>query len=174
MGKLDALDMNILSFLIRDARVPYTDIAKALKVSSGTVHVRMRKLESQGIVSGSHLEVNYKVLGYDISAFVGIYLEDGKLYKSVLKELEQIPEVTSAHSTTGRYNIFARILCRDTSHLKEVLTEQLQAINGILHVESFLSLDEPIKRPWAPNAMQKSTSKNASGKRSGTRSKAMK
>lgn len=171
MGKLDALDMNILSFLIRDARVPYTDIAKALKVSSGTVHVRMRKLESQGIVSGSHLEVNYKNLGYDISAFVGIYLEDGKLYKSVLKDLEQIPEVTSAHSTTGKYNIFAHILCRDTSHLKEVLTEHLQAIKGVQHVESFLSLDEPIKRPLAPDRMEKAARKTASGKQPGTSTK---
>lgn len=150
MLKLDALDYNILRMLIRDARTPFTDIAKSLQVSSGTIHVRMRKMENMGVVIGSHLEVNYKKLGYDISAFVGILLEDGKQLKVVMRGLETIPEVTSAHYTTGKYNIFVHLICRDTSHLGKVLSDQIQSIKGIKHIESFLSLEESIIRAGVP------------------------
>lgn len=147
MSKLDALDYDILRILIQDARTPYTDIAKQLFVSSGTIHVRMRKLENLGIVVGSHLEVNYKLLGYDVSAFLGIYLKESSLYSKVIKELQGINEVISAHYTTGAYSIFARIICRDTDHLREVLGEKIQKISGIQRTETFISLQESIQRP---------------------------
>ena len=72
---IDKLDRQILSILMQDAKMPYTDIAKKLFVSGGTVHVRMRKLEQMGVVQEANLKVNYSLLGYDISAFIGIYLD---------------------------------------------------------------------------------------------------
>ena len=61
--ELDTLDKKILSILMKDANTPYTEIAKTLNVSGGTVHVRMKKLEDKGIVSGASLLVNYAELG---------------------------------------------------------------------------------------------------------------
>ena len=56
-GDIDKLDRQILSILMRDAKMPYTDIAKKLFVSGGTVHVRMRKLEQMGVVKEANLKV---------------------------------------------------------------------------------------------------------------------
>ena len=69
--KLIPLIKEILEILMRDATIPYTDIAKRLKVSSGTVHVRMKKLTQLGIIRSVNLHVNPEKLGFDITAFSG-------------------------------------------------------------------------------------------------------
>ena len=56
---LDKLDFKILSILMKDARIPYTEIAKSLSVSGGTIHVRMKKMEEMGVVKSAHLELDY-------------------------------------------------------------------------------------------------------------------
>ena len=144
---IDKLDRQILSILMKDAKMPYTDIAKKLFVSGGTVHVRMRKLEQMGVVQEANLKVDYSQLGYDISAFIGIYLDKSSMYEQVIKSLKDIPEVVAAHYTTGNYAIFARVVCKDTQHLREVLSGKVQSINGIQRTETFISLEESIDRP---------------------------
>ena len=146
-GDIDKLDRQILSILMRDAKMPYTDIAKKLFVSGGTVHVRMRKLEQMGVVKEANLKVVHSLLGYDISAFIGIYLDKSSLYQEVIEQLEGIPEVVAAHYTTGNYSIFLRIVCKDTDHLREVLSDKIQSIAGIQRTETFISLEESINRP---------------------------
>ncbi len=146
MSEIDKLDKQILALLMENANTPYTEIAKKLFVSGGTVHVRMKKLEQMGVVKGSHLEVNYSALGYDITAFLGIYLEKSSLYDEVQQKLSQIPEVTAAHYTTGVYSIFAKIICRDTDHLRIILHDKIQMIKGIQRTETFISLQESINR----------------------------
>lgn len=143
---IDKLDRQILSVLMDDAKTPYTDIAKKLYVSGGTIHVRMKKLEQMGIVKSASLDVDYTKLGYDICAFLGIYLDKSSLYTNVSLDLKKIPEVVSAHYTTGLYNIFAKIICQDTDHLRRVLNK-IQRIEGIQRTETFISLENSIERP---------------------------
>ena len=145
--EIDDLDRKILSILMRNSKKPFTEIAKELYVSGGTIHVRMKKLEDAGIVQGYNLNVNYEKLGYDIVSFLGIYLDKSSLYEEVSAELVKIPEVVGAHYTTGVYSIFAKIICRDTPHLRDVLHDKIQPIKGIQRTETFISLDESIDRP---------------------------
>jgi len=145
--ELDKLDRQILSALMKNSKIPYTELAQKLYVSGGTIHVRMKKLEEMGIVRGHNLVVDYSVLGYDVCAFLGVYLDKSSLYDTVIKELKNIPEVVNAHYTTGVYSVFAKIVCRDTDHLREVLHDQILMINGIQRTETFISLEERIDRP---------------------------
>ena len=145
--EIDKLDLQILSMLMQNAQMPYTEIAKQLDVSGGTVHVRMKKLISMGIVKGAHLEVDASMLGYDITAFVGMFLEKGSLYNRIVKQLEHIPEITEIHYTTGRYGIFVKIVSQNTRELRGVLNDKIQPIEGIQRTETFISLEESLKRP---------------------------
>ncbi|MEL6987413.1 MAG: Lrp/AsnC ligand binding domain-containing protein [Bacteroidota bacterium] len=149
---LDSLDRQILSILMEDAKIPYTDIAKKLFVSGGTIHVRMKKLEEMGVVKGSNLVIDYAKLGYDVSAFLGIYLEKSSLYENVARDLNAIDEIVGAHYTTGAYSIFAKIVCKDTNHLRNVLHDKIQSIPGIQRTETFISLEEKINRPLQLNS----------------------
>ncbi len=145
--EIDDLDLKILNKLIEDGKLPYTDIAKQLFVSSGTIHVRMKKMEQMGLVKGSSLQVDYHKLGYDVTAFLGIYLDKSSLYDAVSEQLKQIPEIVEANYTTGLYSIFARIICKDTNHLRQVLHDKIQQIEGIQRTETFISLEQSISRP---------------------------
>jgi Lrp/AsnC family transcriptional regulator, regulator for asnA, asnC and gidA len=144
--QIDKLDKDILSMLIKNSTIPYTEIAKELVISAGTVHVRMKKLTELGIVIGSHLEINASKIGYDICAFLGIFLEKGSVYNDCVLQMKKIPEIVELHYTTGVYSMFAKIVCRDTQHLREVLNENIQAIKGVQRTETFISLEESIKR----------------------------
>ena len=143
---LDALDYKILNLLLQNAKRPYTDLAQELFVSGGTIHVRMNKLIAAGVVQGQTLIVNNQALGYDVSAFLGIYLKGSGLYAQAAEHLRGIPEVVMAHYTTGVYSLFARVVCRDTDHLREVLG-RVQAFEGIQRTETFISLEATIERP---------------------------
>jgi Lrp/AsnC family transcriptional regulator, regulator for asnA, asnC and gidA len=145
-SEIDNLDVQILSILMKNATTPYTEIAKELIVSGGTIHVRMKKLEELGVIKGASLEVDPQKLGYDITAFLGIYLEKGSQYHEAVKQLRNIKEIVELHYTTGEWSIFAKIVCHDTVHLREVLNEQIQSVKGIQRTETFISLEESIKR----------------------------
>lgn len=144
--KIDNVDLKILEILMQDAKKPYTEVAKKAFVSGGTVHVRMSKMEEAGIVEKTTLKVNYAKLGYDITAFIGIFLQKSALYEQVMTALKTIPEVTSIHYTTGNYSMFVKIHCKDTNHLKVVLHDKIQQIEGIERTETMISLEESLDR----------------------------
>ncbi|MBX2893821.1 MAG: Lrp/AsnC ligand binding domain-containing protein [Cyclobacteriaceae bacterium] len=144
--EIDNTDLRILEILMQDAKRPYTEVAKRVNVSQGTVHVRMNKMEDAGILEKTTLKINYAKLGYDITAFIGIYLEKSALYEMVLAKLKNIPEITNIHYTTGNYSMFVRIHCRDTNHLKEVLHDKMQQVEGIERTETMISLEESLDR----------------------------
>lgn len=145
--QLDETDQKILTILLDDGKTPYAEIGKKLHISAGTVHVRIKKMIDLKVIIGNHIEVDHKILGYDISAFLGIYLEKSSMYDEVSKELMAISEVVSAHYTTGMYSIFAKLICRDTDHLRDTLSGKVQKIKGIQRTETFISLDATVDRP---------------------------
>ena len=144
--ELDNIDLGILNILMKNAKTPYTEIGEKLFVSAGTVHVRMKKMEKLGIIKTSTLNIDYSKIGYDVTAFIGIYLTISKYYDSVVAQLEKIPEVTGIHYTTGAYSMFGKIVCRDTRHLRQVLHDKLQTIDGIQRTDTLISLEESINR----------------------------
>jgi Lrp/AsnC family transcriptional regulator for asnA, asnC and gidA len=143
---LDKLDLQIIHEMMANAQISYADLGKKLFVSGGTIHVRIKKLEEAGIVKGTRLSVDIKQLGYDVIAFIGIYLEKSSMYDSVARELQKIPEIIRLNYTTGNYSMFAEIICKDISQLRFVLHDELQKIKGIERTETFISLEESISR----------------------------
>jgi Lrp/AsnC family transcriptional regulator for asnA, asnC and gidA len=143
---LDKLDLQIIQEMMEDAEVSYADLGKKLFVSGGTIHVRIKKLEELGVVKGKKLSVDLKELGYDVIAFIGIYLEKSSLYDSVAKELKKVPQIVRLNYTTGNYSMFAEIVCKDIQQLRYVLHDELQKIKGIERTETFISLEESLVR----------------------------
>ncbi|MBN8836777.1 MAG: Lrp/AsnC ligand binding domain-containing protein [Sphingobacteriia bacterium] len=143
---IDKLDLQIIQAMIEDADISYADLGKKLFVSGGTIHVRMKKLEEQKLVKGKKLSVDFKMLGYDVVAFIGIYLEKSSLYDNVAKQLNEIAEIVRLNYTTGNYSMFAEIVCKDIEQLREVLHDKLQSVKGIARTETIISLEESINR----------------------------
>jgi len=144
--ELDDTDRRIISLLVQDAKLPYSEIARQLHVSGGTIHSRMTRLEELGVVRGATLDLDLMKVGYSIQAFLGIFLLKSSFCDSVIAQLRGIPEVISLHFTTGSYNLFARLACRDTQHLRNVLHDQVQQIEGVERTETLISLEEVFSR----------------------------
>ena len=83
--KLDEIDHQILDMLIQNTRTPFTDIAKKLLISAGTVHVRVKKMEDYGLIKGSSLILDYDKLGYTFIAYVGLYIRDTSKIKFIIR-----------------------------------------------------------------------------------------
>lgn len=143
---IDKLDLQIIQQLMSDASVSYADLGKKLFVSAGTIHVRIKKLQESGIITSNRYDVDLKKMGYDVIAFIGIYLEKSSLYDSVAKDLKKIPEIVRMNYTTGNYSIFAEIVCKDIAQLRTILHDELQKIKGIERTETFISLEESLNR----------------------------
>lgn len=141
--QLDEIDNQILELLIENTRMPYTEIAKKLIISAGTVHVRVKKMEDAGIIRGTSLSIDYSKMGYSFIAYVGLYLARTSETMHVLDELRNIPYITVAHITTGKFNIFCKVRARDTSHAKDVIF-QIDDIDGVARTESMISMEESI------------------------------
>ena len=141
--KLDEIDHQILDLLIDNTRTAFTDIAKKLLISAGTVHVRVKKMEDAGIIKGSSLTLDYKKLGYIFICYIGIFLEKTHQTKFVLQKLESIPFVTVAHITTGKFNIFCKVRAKSTDHAKEIIF-LIDDVEGVSRTETMISLEESI------------------------------
>jgi len=143
---LDKLDLQIIQAMMQNAEVSYADLGKQFFVSGGTIHVRIKKLEELGIVQGKRLAVDLKLLGYDIIAFIGIYLEKSSMYDAVALALKNIPQVVRVNYTTGNYSMFVEFVCKDIQQLRFVLHDELQKIKGIERTETLISLEESFSR----------------------------
>lgn len=143
---IDNLDLQIISEMMENAAISYAELGKKLFVSGGTIHVRIKKLEEYQIVKGTRLNVDLKRLGYDVIAFIGIFLEKSSMYDAVAEDLYKIPEIVRLNYTTGNYSMFAQIVCKDINKLRYVLHDELQKIKGIERTETFISLEENFHR----------------------------
>ncbi len=141
--KIDNVDKQILRYLIQDARKAYTEIAKELQVSPGTIHVRVKKLEQLGIIKGTSLQIDYNKLGYSFIAYIGLYLNRSSRALDAIADLKKIPEITVAHLATGKFGIFCKMRCRDALHAKEVIF-RINDIEGVVNTETMISLEECI------------------------------
>lgn len=143
--QLDTLDEQILKMVSENARVPFLEVARVCNVSGAAIHQRIQKLTNLGILKGSEYIIDPEKIGYETCAYIGIYLKDPESFDSVLKALEQIPEVVECHFTTGKYDMFIKIYARNNHHLLSIIHDKLQPL-GLSRTETLISFNEAIKR----------------------------
>mgnify|MGYP003413581999 CR=1 FL=1 len=141
--QLDEIDKKILDFLVENTRMPFTEIAKQMDVSAGTIHVRVKKMEDAGMIIGSSLSIDYSKLDFNFTAFIGILLTKSNRTQEVLKELGSIPNVIEASVISGKYNIFCKVKAKNTEDAKRIIY-QIDDIQDVMRTESMISMEEHI------------------------------
>jgi len=146
--QIDGKDLAILKILQGNARTPFLEIARKLKISGATVHERVRAMKKVGIIKGFSTDINYKKLGYQITAVVSVTLEHPSLDLDELKEgLSSIPEVTEAHNLTGDTDLLLTIKTKSIDDLRDLLTNKVQNLPGVKRLSTSIVLDSPVYRP---------------------------
>ena len=143
---LDAIDRKILKFLIKNARMPFLEIARECGISGAAIHQRIRKLDESGVILGSRLIVDPKMLGFDVCANIGIIIKDPQQLMQTMEKLRDVPEIVECHFITGSYNILAKLYCLDNEHLMRTIFDGILRIPGVSTTETFISLQEAFQR----------------------------
>ncbi len=135
MGKLntrpeiDRIDVWILKALMKDSRISLAEIANDCKISTNAIRIRFNRLKKTGIITGSTMLVNPKILGYEGSAFIAINTDNDK-EQSVLEFLEEIPNIIQSHAQIGKHNIVSILFVKNLSEL----THTVNAIKNNSHI----------------------------------------
>ena len=148
MGKMtiDATDRKILGLLIRNARMPFLEIARECGISGAAIHQRVKKMEESGVIRGFRLEVDPRALGYNVSAMIGIRINDPMKNIEIIEGLRNIPEVVECQFITGKYNIWTKVYCVDHEHLMHTILDDILRVPGISETETFISLSDSFGR----------------------------
>lgn len=144
--KLDNIDRKILFFLVNDARMPYLEIARECGVSGAAIHQRVRKLEENGIITGSRLLIKPSAIGLNVCAFISIVVTEANKSQEVIAALKKIPEVVECHFVTGRYTLLVKVYCLDNDHLMDVIMHKLREVPYIQSTDTMISLEEVFER----------------------------
>ena len=105
-----------------------------------------RKLDEAGVILGSRLVVNPKMMGFDVCAHVSITLRDPKLLSEAIEELKKVPEIVECHFITGAGNILVKLYCVDNEHLMRTIFDGILRIPGVATTQTYISLDESFQR----------------------------
>ena len=146
MEKIDKLDKQIMDIISCNARIPFKDVAAECGVSRAAIHQRVQRLIEMNVIIGSCYHIKPKSLGYTTCTYVGIRLEKGSMYKTVVDELKKIPEIVESHYTTGPYSMLIKLYARDNEQLRDLLNNKIQGIQGVDSTETLISLDQSIKK----------------------------
>ena len=135
---MDDLDRSIVAILQKDGRTRYTDIAKTLKVTEGTVRNRVAKLvESKAIQIIGVLDPHR--MGYNAPAVIGVSIQPA-LLEEAAAEMAALEEVSYLVMVAGEYDLIVEVFCRDREHLAVFLRDHLLQIAGVQRAQTFFIL----------------------------------
>lgn len=144
-GDLDELDLRILEALQRNARSTFADLGGVVGLKPPAVHDRVKRLESKGYVRGYAAQLDSKLLGLELVAFVSCYTAPDASYDAFTQTLAQMPEVLEVHSVAGEESFVCKVMTRSTAHLDELLSK-LKLVPGMARTKTTIVLSTPFER----------------------------
>ncbi len=127
---LDQLDMDIVQRLRKNARIPYLDIARDLKVSESTIRNRVAGLERKGVIKGYDLKIDPAKLGYNSVAYVGVDVQPER-FLDVATKLTEYDNVRMVATTSGDHMIMAEIWGERQAELRNFISERIEKMTGV-------------------------------------------
>lgn len=143
---IDEIDRRILSYLVNNARMPFLEIARECNISGAAVHQRVKKMESNGIISGSRMVIKPGAIGLNVCAFISVCLSEDNKYPDVVAALKRVPEIVECHFITGKAALFLKVYCFDNEHLLDILINTIQRIPYVQSTDTMISLDQSFER----------------------------
>ena len=131
-NQFDEIDEKILQMLAKDGSIPFQEVARACGVSGTTIHTRVKRLTSLGVVQGSKYIIDPTKIGYDTCAYVGLTLKDDSIFEDVIEALKSIPEIVEVYCTNEAYDLFVKIYARNNDHLLTLIQTQIKPLGLIL------------------------------------------
>lgn len=142
----DYIDKEIIRRLSENGRMPFSDLAKELNISNSLVHLRVRKMQEAGIITGFTVKLDAKQIGFETITYTGIVTKEARFSYSISEKLKEIPEVVECHWVSGKYALFIKIVAANNEELREILHEQVHQIEGVVSTDSFFSFGSAFEK----------------------------
>lgn len=139
---MEDVDRRIVELLAQDGRMSYTDLGKALGMSTSAVHQRVRRLEQRGVLRGYTARLDHRQLGKAMTAFISITPLDPAAPDDIPERLRELPEIEECHSVAGDENYILKVRVATPADLEELIAKVRAAANVATRTTVVLST------PW--------------------------
>lgn len=143
---LDATDVKILNMLIENGRISYTDIAKEVGMKPPSVIDRIKKMEADGIIFNYCAHANYRKLGYDIVAFIGVVIDNPLHiddFENKLKDMDE--DIVECYHVTGDFTLLMKVITKNTNTLANII-KKIRTFSGIANTNTILVFSTMLDR----------------------------
>lgn len=145
-NNFDALDLRILSELSSNARIAFSQLAKELNVSNSLIHQRVKKLEEMNVLRKAVYLLDPEIIGYQSVAFTQIMVTHAQYIPKVIEVLRTIKEIVECVNIAGRYAIMVKIYAVTNRHLRDIIYEKIQTIEGVEGTNTLMSFETAFRR----------------------------
>lgn len=144
MTELDRIDRKILDILQRQGRIPMTELAEQIGLSTSPCSERVKRMEREGVISGYYARVDPRALGKTLLVFVEITLssKSGEVFDKVRKELLHVPEVMECHLVSGSFDYLVKARLAAMSEYRDLLGSILKKIPVTAQSHSYVVMEE--------------------------------
>lgn len=154
MGRIDDLDLKILSELSKDASISVPRLSKKININASVVYSRIKRLLKRGLIKKFTIIINDEALGFSVRALTGINM-DSKLRDNVLNELFKIPEVREIAEVTGRFDILVTMTARSLDEIHQLISEKVGHVEGVQKTETFIEMRKTAREIIYPTSISK-------------------
>lgn len=144
MKDLDKIDLKILKLLQQNARIPMTELAEKVGLSTTPVTERVKRLERDNIISGYHARLNPHAVGQSLLVFVEIKLrsKSGNIFEDFRREVTRIPQILECHLVSGEYDYLIKVRLPDISAYRDMLGNILLQLPAAAESRSYVVMEE--------------------------------
>lgn len=135
---MDKIDLDLIAILQKDGRTPFTEIARQLNISEGTVRNRLTRLQEQKVLQVVGMVDPY-TLGFDAPAMIGVSVDPPQL-ESAAEIIATFPEVSYLVMVSGEFDMIVEVMCKDRQALATFLNQKLRQVPGLTRTQSYLIL----------------------------------
>src|SRR5512138_494886 len=143
--ELDEIDLRILAMLQDDCRVSLTRIGESVSLSAPAVLERIKKLEAARVIQGYHAKLDARLLGLDVTAFIGVSTSRPELIERIEQQIGGLDAVLETHHVTGEHTLLLKVKTANTSTLERLIS-QVRSIEGVARTETMVVLSTHTER----------------------------
>lgn len=155
---LDRFDRAILSIVAEDGRISVADLARRIGLSKSPTQARLKRLESEGIITGYRAMLDPIRLGLDHVAFVEVRLTDTR--EKALAEfnaaVRRVPEIEQAHMIASNFDYLLKVRTHSMTEYRAVLAERISSLPHVSSTSTFVAM-EAVKEPGMLGALESVT-----------------
>lgn len=140
---IDRFDRQIIDILSKEGRIPVTDLARRIGLSKSPCQMRLKRLQSDGIITGFRAVIDPAKMGLDHVAFVEVSLKDTTeaALTAFNRAVQSLPEIEQCHMIAGSFDYLLKVRTRDIQNYRHVLGEHLSALPHVAKTSTYVALE---------------------------------